>query len=77
MSGFLGTRTGRDLLAKSPGQLKRLSNRYETPATTRHWLWLMTRMPEPPFGADDGYSPIISQGTPMRSICALTPSASV
>jgi hypothetical protein len=27
---------------------------------------------EPPIGADDGSSPIVSQGTPIRSICALT-----
>ncbi len=30
----------------------------------------------PPFGAADGSKPIFSQGTPMRSICALTPSGS-
>ncbi len=29
--------------------------------------------PDPPFGAAHGSSPIISQGTPIRSICALTP----
>jgi hypothetical protein len=31
---------------------------------------------EPPFGADDGSSPIISQGTPIRPICALMSSGS-
>ena len=31
---------------------------------------------DPPFGAADGSSLIISQGTPIRSICALASSGS-
>jgi hypothetical protein len=32
--------------------------------------------PDPPFSAADDSSPIISQGTPIRSICALMSSGS-
>jgi hypothetical protein len=44
-----------------------------------HDLWQSVAKPfalEPSFGAADGSSPIISQGTPIRSICALTSSGS-